>query len=172
MQTVDRLGEPAPDRAVREVRRRLAGGGADSLAHDPRPHLTPAACARMPARAAERIDALPAWALPPTDRPTGLLSFGTRSRRRVLARSAVPTVEPTRLHQGVRVALAGAEEPDPHHVPGRRSPHLGPTRRPTPEGVALTHTLLGRRPDLTGTPDTARGFDSATRPTRPPGAGR
>ncbi|MER5349192.1 2'-5' RNA ligase family protein [Kitasatospora sp. NPDC002551] len=174
MQTVELLCDPPLDRAVREVWQRLADGGVDSLAHNQhpghRPHLTLASCARMPAGAGERLDGLLAGSLPLTVRMTGLLSFSARSRRRVLSWSVVPTLDLLRLHQRVWEVLEHAEEPDPHYVPGRWSPHLGLTRRLTPEAVTLAHTLLGRHPDLTGTFTAARTFDSDTQRTRPLGA--
>ncbi|MFF7453219.1 2'-5' RNA ligase family protein [Kitasatospora sp. NPDC008115] len=173
MQTVELLCDPPLDRAVRALWRRLADGGVDSLADNPhpghRPHLTLAVCARMPADAGERLDELLADALPLTVRLTGLLSFAARSRRRVLSWSVVPTLDLLRLHHRVWEVLEHAEAPDPHYVPGRWSPHLGLTRRLTPDAVTLTHTLLGRHPDLTGTFDTARTFDSDTQQTRPLG---
>ncbi|MFC5661595.1 2'-5' RNA ligase family protein [Kitasatospora misakiensis] len=173
MQTVELLCDPPFDRAVRTVWQRLADGGVDSLAHNPhpghRPHLTLAACARMPAGAPERLDELLAGALPLTVRLTGLLSFAARSRRRVLSWSIVPTVELVRLHQRAWEALDGAEEPDRHYVPGRWSPHLGLTRRLTPDDLTRAHTVLGRHPDLTGTFTAARSFDSETGQTRPLG---
>ncbi|MER7701332.1 2'-5' RNA ligase family protein [Kitasatospora sp. NPDC097605] len=176
MQTVELLCDPPLDRAVRAVWRQLADGGVDSLAHNPhpghRPHLTLAACARMPAGAAERLDDLLADALPLDVRLTGLLSVAARSRRRVLGWSVVPTLELLRLHQRVWEVLEHAEEPDPHYVPGRWSPHLGLTRRLPPDAVTLAHALLGRHPDLTGTLDTARSFDSGTQRTRPLGGAR
>ncbi|GAA1411930.1 hypothetical protein GCM10009639_63830 [Kitasatospora putterlickiae] len=174
MRTVELLCDPPLDGAVRAVWRRLADGGVDSLAHNPhpghRPHLTLAACARMPAGAADRLDELLADALPPAVRLTGLLSFSARSRRRVLSWSVVPTLGLMRLHHRVWEVLEHAEDPDPHYLPGRWSPHLGLTRRLPPEAVTLAHTLLGRHPDLTGTFDAARAFDSDTQRTRPLGA--
>ncbi|MFE6870421.1 2'-5' RNA ligase family protein [Kitasatospora sp. NPDC057692] len=174
MQTVELLCDAPLDRAVRAVWQRLADGGVDSLADNPhpghRPHLTLAACARMPDGAVERLDRLLTDALPLTVRLTGLLSFSARSRRRVLSWSVVPTVELMRLHQGVWEVLEHAEEPDPHYVPGRWSPHVGLTRRLAPEDVTLAHALLGRHPDLTGAFDAARGFDSATQRARPLGS--
>ncbi|MFB7469787.1 2'-5' RNA ligase family protein [Kitasatospora sp. NPDC056184] len=176
MQTVELLCDPPLDRAVRAVWRQLADGGVDSLAHNPhpghRPHLTLAACARMPDGAGERLDGLLAGALPLTVRLTGLLSFSARSRRRVLSWSVVPTVALMRLHERVWEVLEHAEEPDPHYVPGRWSPHLGLTRRLSPEDVTLAHALLGRHPDLTGAFDAARSFDSETQRTRPLGSPR
>ncbi|WP_327673557.1 2'-5' RNA ligase family protein [Kitasatospora sp. NBC_00458] len=175
MQTVELLCDAPFDRAVRAVWQQLADGGVDSLAHNThpghRPHLTLAACARMPDGAAERLDGLLRDALPLPVRLTGLLSFSARSRHRVLSRSVVPTVDLMLLHQRVWEVLDGAEEPDRHYVPGRWSPHLSLTRRLTPEEVTLAHTVLGRLPDLTGAFDAARSFDSGTQQTRPLGAG-
>ncbi|WP_053644297.1 2'-5' RNA ligase family protein [Streptomyces sp. XY431] len=174
MQTVELLCDPPFDRAVRTVWQRLADAGVDSLADNPhpghRPHLTLATCARMPAGAAERLDELLAETLPLTVRLTGLLSFAARSRRRVLSWAIVPTVELVQLHRRVWELLDGAEEPSPYYVPGRWSPHLGLTRRLTPEEVSLAHATLGRHPDLTGTFTAARSFDSGTQLTRPLGA--
>nr|BEK63788.1 hypothetical protein KPHV_10150 [Kitasatospora purpeofusca] len=173
MQTVELLCDPPFDRAVRTVWQRLADAGVDSLADNPhpghRPHLTLAACARMPVGAAERLDELLAGALPLTVRLTGLLSFAARSRRRVLSWAIVPTVELVQLHHRVWEVLADAAEPSPYYVPGRWSPHLGLTRRLAPEDVSLAHTALGRHPDLTGTFTAARSFDSESQLTRPLG---
>ncbi|MEV6978732.1 2'-5' RNA ligase family protein [Kitasatospora sp. NPDC093806] len=173
MQTVELLCDAPFDGAVRTVWQHLADGGVDSLAHSThpghRPHLTLAACARMPAGAADRIDELLREALPLPVRLTGLLSFAARSRRRVLSWSVVPTADLVLLHQRIWHALDGAEEPDQHYVPGRWSPHLALTRRLTPESLTLAHTLLGRHPDLTGTFTTARTFDSTTQQAHPLG---
>ncbi|MFJ4672612.1 hypothetical protein [Kitasatospora purpeofusca] len=87
----------------------------------------------------------------------------------MLSWAIVPTVEPVQFHRSVREVLDDAAEPSPYHVPGRWSPHLGPTRRLAPEDVSLAHTALGRHPDLTGIFTAARSFDSETRPTRPLG---
>ncbi|MFJ2778656.1 MULTISPECIES: 2'-5' RNA ligase family protein [unclassified Kitasatospora] len=170
MQTVELVCDASFDRAVRAVWQTLADGGVDSLAHnthpDHRPHLTLASCARMPADAPARLDELLADALPLTVRLTGLLSFAARSRRRVLSWSVVPTVDLILLHHRVWQILADAEEPDPHYVPGRWSPHLGLTRRLTPDALTRAHALLGRHPDLTGVLTAARSFDSEAQQSR------
>ncbi|MFG3054115.1 2'-5' RNA ligase family protein [Kitasatospora sp. NPDC048239] len=169
MRTVELVCDAAFDRAVREVWQRLSDGGVDSLAHNThaghRPHLTLAACARMPADAGPRLDELLAGALPLTVRLSGLVSFGARSRRRVLSWSIVPTVELVLLHQRVWEILAEAEDPGPYYLPGRWSPHIGLTRRLEPGALALAHSVLGRHPDVEGAFGAARSFDSESQQT-------
>ncbi|PJN23058.1 2'-5' RNA ligase family protein [Kitasatospora sp. CB02891] len=171
MRTIELTCAPALDRAVRTVWRQLADGGVDSLADLPhpahRPHLTLAACGAIePERLAE-LGELLAGALPLEVRFAGLLSFAARSRRRVLTWGVVPSPALVELHREVWRLLASAPDPDPRYLPGRWMPHLGLTRRLEPAALAQAHELLGRHPDLTGTFDAARTFDSETRLTVP-----
>ncbi|MFJ1756398.1 2'-5' RNA ligase family protein [Kitasatospora sp. NPDC088134] len=169
MRTIELTCDPALDRAVRTVWRQLADGGVDSLADNPhpthRPHLTLAVCAAITPEQQAAVAELLSGALPLAVRFTGLLSFGARSRRRVLAWGVVPAPELIDLHRAVWRLLADAPEPDPRYLPGRWMPHLGLTRRVEPAGLALAHDVLGRHPDLTGTFDAARTFDSLARTT-------
>ncbi|KDN88043.1 2'-5' RNA ligase family protein [Kitasatospora cheerisanensis] len=171
MRTIELTCAPELDRAVRAVWRQLADGGVDSLADNPhpahRPHLTLAACGAIGPEELAALGELLAGALPLEVRFSGLLSFSARSRRRVLAWGVVPSPELVDLHREVWRLLAGAPEPDPRYVPGRWMPHLGLTRRVEPAGLVLAHELLGRHPDLTGTFDAARTFDSESRLTVP-----
>ncbi|MGW4384588.1 2'-5' RNA ligase family protein [Kitasatospora sp. NPDC004531] len=171
MRTIELTCAPALDGAVRTVWRRLADGGVDSLADNPhpahRPHLTLAACGSIaPERLAE-LGELLAGALPLEVRFSGLLSFAARSRRRVLSWGVVPGLALVELHREVWRLLSDAPDPHPLYLPGRWMPHLGLTRRVEPDGLALAHELLGRHPDLTGTFDAARTFDSESQLTVP-----
>ncbi|MER5640419.1 2'-5' RNA ligase family protein [Kitasatospora sp. NPDC002227] len=179
MQTVELTCDPVFDAAVREVWQQLDEGGVASLARNThpthRPHLTLAACGSVPVAALARVDELIAEALPLPVRLTGLLSFSARSRRRVLSWSVVPGYELVRLHHRIWQELAeaaqpGSAQPSPYYLPGRWSPHLGLTRRLEPAELALAHHLLGRLPDLTGSFDAARSYDTCTGLTTPLGA--
>ncbi|MFG2693447.1 2'-5' RNA ligase family protein [Kitasatospora sp. NPDC048407] len=171
MRTIELTCAPALDRAVRTVWRQLADGGVDSLADNPhpahRPHLTLAACGAVEPEQLAELGELLAAALPLEVRFTGLLSFSARSRRRVLAWGVVPSPELVELHREVWRLLAAVPDPNPLYLPGRWMPHLGLTRRLEPDALAQAHDLLGRHPDLTGTFDAARTFDSETQLTVP-----
>ncbi|QKW23844.1 2'-5' RNA ligase family protein [Kitasatospora sp. NA04385] len=173
MRTIELTCDPASDRAVRTVWRQLADGGVDSLADNPhpghRPHLTLAVCGAIAPDRLAAVGELLAGVLPLEVRLSGLLSFGARSRRRVLAWGVVPGPALIELHREVWRLLADAPEPNPLYLPGRWMPHLGLTRRVEPDGLALAHRLLGRHPDLAGAFDAARSFDTESQLTDPLG---
>ncbi|OKI93463.1 2'-5' RNA ligase family protein [Kitasatospora sp. CB01950] len=176
MRTIELTCDPALDRAVRSVWRQLADGGVDSLADNPhpahRPHLTLAACGAIGPEQELMLGELLSGALPLEVRFTGLLSFAARSRRRVLAWGVVPSPELVDLHREVWRVLSAAPDANPLYLPGRWMPHLGLTRRVEPAGLARAHELLGRHPDVAGTLDAARTFDSGTQLTVPFPQGR
>jgi len=171
MRTIELTCDPGLERAVREVWQRLADGGVDSLAHNVhpahRPHLTLAAVGVVGEPVVQRVGELVAGALPLEVRFSGLLSFSARSRRRVLAWGVVPSPALMDLHRAVWRELASAAEPNPLYLPGRWMPHLGLSRRLDSNGLTLAHDLLGRHPDLVGTFDAARTFDSETQLASP-----
>ncbi|MFE1318262.1 2'-5' RNA ligase family protein [Kitasatospora phosalacinea] len=174
MRTIESTCDPAFDRAVRAVWRQPADGGADSLADNPqpgrRPHLALAVCGRIAPDRLAAVGELLFGALPLRVRPSGLLSFAARSRRRVPAWGVAPGPELVDPHREAWRLPADEPDPAPVYLPGRWMPDLGLTRRVEPDALAPAHRLLGRRPDLTGAFDAARSFDADSRSTVPLGA--
>ncbi|MFD7710584.1 2'-5' RNA ligase family protein [Streptomyces sp. NPDC059786] len=181
MHSVELLPDPATERAVEDVWRRLEESGRPSLAthrHPTnRPHLTLATADALPPETGDRVRcALAVLPLPLC--LDGTVRFA--GRKPVLAWAVRADDALLRLHETVWRALRdapGGGRPNPLHDPARWTPHItlgrgrdtvppGPEPEPDEDPFRGTTTPSGV---LTGRWTGARHYDSVTRTTEPIG---
>lgn len=175
MHSVELLPDPATERAVRDVWRRLADAGLPSLAthHHPtnRPHLTLATTDHLPPQAHVRLQHSFAKTLPLPLRLDGPLRFSGRTR--MLAWAVRPNEALLRLHEMVWRTLRdapGSESMNPLLDPVRWVPHVTLSRSRSTVRTELPDGLFPRMSDaqpgvLTGRWTSARHYDSGPRTT-------
>lgn len=160
MHSVEAVLDDDTDGLIRSQWAALADAGLPSQTRHPwptnRPHVTLALATTLGQDCRQAlVDA--ASALPVAITVGGLLLFGTR--RYVLARSVVPSVDLLRLQAGVRAALNDEADPHEHFRSGRWTPHITLGRRLTQTQVAEALEVLGELPAAAGALVRARRWD-------------
>ncbi|MEU1690525.1 2'-5' RNA ligase family protein [Streptomyces hirsutus] len=175
MHSVELLPDPATERAVRDVWRRLADAGLPSLAthHHPtnRPHLTLVTTDHLPPRTHAHLEHSFAKTLPLPLRLDGPLRFSGRTK--VLAWAVRPDEALLHLHETVWRTLRdapGSGSMNPLLDPARWVPHVTLSRSRGTVRAELPDGLFPRTSDalpgtLTGWWTSARHYDSGLRTT-------
>lgn len=148
------------DRQIREQWRVLKDADLPSQSRHQgasnRPHITLGLTNTISADVGERLTTATSR-LPLPITIGGLLVFG--SRRLVLARLVLPSVDLLDLQLRTMSALDDAVDPHDTFAPGRWTPHVTLGRRLTPDQLGVAVEILGDLPTVSGWVTRARRWD-------------